>query len=61
MKNKKEKKSKPAKKAPTPAVKPVVKELSDQDLERVTGGIGVIKGTDIASSNLASPRDIATG
>ncbi len=48
MKNKKEKKSKPAKKAPTPAVKPVVKELSDQDLERVTGGA-------------ASPRDIATG
>ncbi len=48
MKNKKEKKSKPAKKAPTPAVKPVVKELSDQDLEHVTGGA-------------ASPRDIATG
>jgi bacteriocin-like protein len=56
MKNKKEKKGKPAKKAPTPAVKPVAKELSDQDLESVTGGIGVTKGTDIAS-----PRDIATG
>ena len=41
-------------KAPTPAVKPVVKELSDQELESVTGG--VTKVTDIAS-----PRDIATG
>jgi bacteriocin-like protein len=54
MKNKKEKKGKPAKKAPTPAVKPVVKELSDQDLESVTGGVA--KVTDITS-----PRDIASG
>ena len=52
MKNKKEKKGKPAKKAPTPAVKPMVKELSDQDLKSVTGGV-----TDI----ITSPRDIASG
>jgi bacteriocin-like protein len=49
MKNKKEKKGKPAKKAPTPAVKPVVKELSDQELESVTGGV------------ITAPRDIASG
>ncbi len=54
MKNKKEKKGKPAKKAPTPAVKPVAKELSDQDLESVTGGVTRV-------TEIVSPRDIATG
>ena len=50
----KDKNNKKDLKASTPAIKPVVKELSDQDLESVTGG--VTKVTDIAS-----PRDIATG
>ncbi len=52
--NKKNKNNKKGPKAPTPAVEPVVKELSDQELESVTGG--VTKVTDITS-----PRDIATG
>ncbi len=52
--NKKNKNNKKDLKAPTPSVKPVVKELSDQELESVTGG--VTKVTDIVS-----PRDIATG
>ena len=50
----KDKNNKKDLKAPTPAVKPVIKELSDQDLESVTGGVS--KETDIVS-----PRDIATG
>ena len=50
----KNKNNKKGPKAPIPAVKPVVKELSDQDLESVTGGVS--KVTDIVS-----PRDIATG
>ncbi len=41
-------------KAPTPAVKPVVKELSDQDLESVTGGVTKVP-------DITSPRDNATG
>ena len=40
MKDKKEKKSKQAKKVPATVTTPEVKELSDQDLQRVTGGWG---------------------